>query len=155
MARRRRPDKREVLPDPVYKSILVSKFINNLMKDGKRGTAERIFYDALQQVEGKANESGIDIFEKAIENASPILEVKSRRIGGATYQVPIEVSKERKKALSMRWIIGAAKSKVGRPMSQRLSEEILAASNGEGGAVRKREEVHRMAEANKAFAHFR
>jgi small subunit ribosomal protein S7 len=155
MARRRRPDKREVLPDPVYKSMLVSKFINNLMKDGKRGTAERIFYDALQQVESKANESGIDVFEKAIENASPILEVKSRRIGGATYQVPIEVSKERKKALSMRWIIGAAKSKVGRPMSQRLSEEILAASNGEGGAVRKREEVHRMAEANKAFAHFR
>lgn len=155
MARRRRPDKREVLPDPVYKSMLVSKFINNLMKDGKRGTAERIFYDALQQVEGKANESGIDVFEKAIENASPILEVKSRRIGGATYQVPIEVSKERKKALAMRWIIGAAKSKVGRPMSQRLSEEILAASNGEGGAVRKREEVHRMAEANKAFAHFR
>ena len=155
MARRRRPDKREVLPDPVYKSMLVSKFINNLMKDGKRGTAERIFYDALQQIEGKVDESGIDIFEKAIENASPILEVKSRRIGGATYQVPIEVSRERKKALSMRWIIGAAKSKVGRPMSQRLSEEILAASNGEGGAVRKREEVHRMAEANKAFAHFR
>ncbi len=155
MARRRRPDKRDVLPDPVYKSKLVSKFINNLMKDGKRGTAERIFYDAIQQVESKGNDSGIEIFEQAIENASPILEVKSRRIGGATYQVPIEVSKERKKALAMRWIIAAAKSKVGRPMSQRLSEEILAASNNDGGAVRKREEVHRMAEANKAFAHFR
>lgn len=155
MARRRRPDKRDVLPDPIYTSKLVAKFINNLMKHGKRGTAERIFYGAIEQVEDKTNDSGIEVFEKAIENTSPILEVKSRRIGGATYQVPIEVSKERKKALAMRWIIDSATSKAGRPMADRLAEELVAASKGEGGAVRKREEVHRMAEANKAFAHFR
>lgn len=155
MARRRRVEKREILPDPVYKSKLVAKFMNNLMQDGKKGVAEHIFYTAIQKIEDRTNDSGIEVFEKAIENASPILEVKSRRIGGATYQVPIEVDRDRKKALAMRWLIGSAKSRAGRPMADRLAEEILDASRGEGGAVRKKDEVHRMAEANKAFAHFR
>lgn len=155
MARRRRVDKREVLPDPVYKSKLVAKFMNNLMQDGKKGVAEHIFYTAIQKIEDRTNDSGIEVFEKAIENASPVLEVKSRRIGGATYQVPIEVDRDRKRALAMRWLIGSAKSRAGRPMADRLAEEILDASRGEGGAVRKKDEVHRMAEANRAFAHFR
>lgn len=155
MARRKRPERREILPDPVHGSLLAAKFINNIMKNGKRGTAERIFYSALEQMEKKTGDDGIEIFEKAIENASPILEVKSKRIGGATYQVPVEVSKDRKKALAMRWLISAAKGHGGRPMSERLADEFLAASKGDGGAVRKKEEVHRMAEANRAFAHFR
>ncbi|MCF7803249.1 MAG: 30S ribosomal protein S7 [Candidatus Marinimicrobia bacterium] len=155
MARRKRPERREILPDPVHDSLLVAKFINNIMRSGKRGTAEQIFYTALEKMEKQAGKDGLELFEKAIDNASPILEVKSKRIGGATYQVPIEVSKDRKKALAMRWLISAAKGRGGRPMSDRLAEEFLAASKGDGGAVRKKEEVHRMAEANKAFAHFR
>jgi len=155
MARRKRPERRDILPDPVYDSKLVAKFINNLMRGGKRGTAEQIFYTALEKIEKQGSDSGIDVFEKAIENASPVLEVKSRRIGGATYQVPIEVSRDRKKALAMRWIIGSAKGRSGRPMADRLAEEFMSASKNEGGAVRKKEDVHRMAEANRAFAHFR
>ncbi len=155
MARRKKADKREVLPDPVYKSVLVAKFINNVMKDGKRGVAENIFYTALNKIEDQTGDSGIEVFEKAIENASPILEVKSRRIGGATYQVPIEVDRDRKKALAMRWILTAVRSKPGQPMAEALAAELIAASRGEGGAIRKKEDVHRMAEANRAFAHFR
>jgi len=155
MARRRSADKREILPDPLFKSRLVAKFMNNLMRDGKKGTAENIFYGAVDIIEEKTNQSGLEIFEKAIENASPVLEVKSRRIGGATYQVPVEVSRERKQALAMRWLIGSAKGGANRPMPEQLAEELIAASNNEGGAVRRKEEVHRMAEANKAFAHFR
>jgi len=155
MARRKRPERREILPDPVHESLLVAKFINNIMRSGKRGTAERIFYTALEKMEKQSGKDGLELFEKAIENASPILEVKSKRIGGATYQVPVEVSNDRKKALAMRWLIAGAKGRGGRPMSDRLAEEFLAASKGEGGAVRKKEEVHRMAEANRAFAHFR
>jgi len=155
MARRKKADKREVIPDPVHKSVLVAKFINNVMKDGKRGVAENIFYTALNKIEDQTGDSGIEVFEKAIENASPILEVKSRRIGGATYQVPIEVDRERKIALAMRWILTAVRSKPGQPMAESLAAELIAASRGEGGAIRKKEDVHRMAEANRAFAHFR
>lgn len=155
MARRRSGEKHQVLPDPIFKSKLMTKFINNLMRDGKKGTAEGIFYDAVEIIESKTDQSGIEVFEKAVENASPVLEVKSRRIGGATYQVPVEVSRERKQALAMRWLINSSKSGAGRPMADKLAEELIAASNNEGGAVRRKEEVHRMAEANKAFAHFR
>lgn len=155
MARRKRAEKREILPDPVFKSELVAKFINNIMRDGKKGIAEQMFYTAIDKIEDQTGESGIEIFEKAIENASPILEVKSRRIGGATYQVPIEVDRERKKALAMRWILSSCRNKPGNRMPDNLAEEFIAASRGEGGAVRKKEDVHRMAEANKAFAHFR
>ncbi len=155
MARRKRAEKREILPDPVFKSKLVAKFINNIMRGGKKGVAEQIFYTAIDNIEDQTGDSGIEVFEKAIENASPILEVKSRRIGGATYQVPIEVDRERKKALAMRWILSSCRNKVGSRMPDNLAEELIAASRGEGGAVRKKEDVHRMAEANKAFAHFR
>lgn len=155
MARRKRAEKREILPDPVFKSTLVAKFINNIMGDGKKGVAEQIFYTAIDKIEDQTGDSGIEVFEKAIDNASPILEVKSRRIGGATYQVPIEVDRERKKALAMRWILSSCRNKIGNRMPDNLAEELIAASRGEGGAVRKKEDVHRMAEANKAFAHFR
>jgi len=155
MARRKRIEKREILPDALYNSKMVSKFINNLMRSGKRGIAEQIFYGALEIIKERSGGDGMEVFEKAIENASPVLEVKSRRIGGATYQVPVEVSKSRKQALAMRWLIAAAKARGRQTMEDRLASELLAASQGEGGAVRKREEVHRMAEANKAFAHFR
>ncbi len=155
MARRHSGEKHPVLPDPIFKDRLITKFINNLMRDGKKGTAEGIFYGAVEIIESKTDQSGIEIFEKAIENTSPVLEVKSRRIGGATYQVPVEVSRDRKQALAMRWILSAARSGAGRSMREKLAEELMAAAKNEGGAVRKKEEVHRMAEANKAFAHFR
>jgi len=155
MARRKRIDKREILPDPLYDSKLVSKFINNLMRSGKRGIAEQIFYTALEIIKDRSGDEGLEVFEKAIDKTSPVLEVKSRRIGGATYQVPIEVSRSRKQALAMRWLISASKARGGKTMADRLASELLAASQGEGGAVRKKDEVHRMAEANKAFAHFR
>lgn len=155
MARRKRIDKREILPDPLYDSKLVSKFINNLMRSGKRGIAEQIFYTALEIIKDRSGDEGLEVFEKAIDKTSPVLEVKSRRIGGATYQVPIEVSRSRKQALAMRWLISASKARGGKTMADRLASELLAASQGEGGAVRKKDDVHRMAEANKAFAHFR
>ncbi|HKJ66591.1 MAG TPA: 30S ribosomal protein S7 [bacterium] len=155
MARRKRAEKREILPDPVFKSTLAAKFINNIMGAGKKGVAEQIFYTAIDKIEEQTGDSGIEVFEKAIDNASPILEVKSRRIGGATYQVPIEVDRARKKALAMRWILSSCRNTIGNRMPENLAEELIAASRGEGGAVRKKEDVHRMAEANKAFAHFR
>ncbi len=155
MARRKRIEKREILPDPLHESKLVSKFINNLMRSGKRGVAEKIFYSALDLIKERSGDEGLEVFEKAIDKSSPVLEVKSRRIGGATYQVPVEVSRSRKQALAMRWIISAAKGRGGKTMADRLASELMAAAQGEGGAVRKKDEVHRMAEANKAFAHFR
>ena len=155
MARRKRIEKRQILPDPLHDSRLVSKFINNLMRSGKRGIAEQIFYGALDIIKDRTGDDGLETFEKAIENTSPVLEVKSRRIGGATYQVPVEVSKSRKQALAMRWLIASAKARGRQTMEDRLASELIAAAQGEGGAVRKKEEVHRMAEANKAFAHFR
>ena len=154
--RRRRPEKRVIIPDPVYNDLVVAKFINNVMDAGKKSVAEKIFYDAINQVESKAKvKDGLEIFRKALENVAPLLEVKSKRIGGATYQVPIEVSENRRLALAMRWIISYAKSRKGRTMADRLSAELIAAANNEGSSVKKKEDSHRMAEANKAFSHFR
>ena len=154
--RRRRPEKRVIIPDPVYNDLVVAKFINNVMDAGKKSVAEKIFYNAINQVESKAKvKDGLEIFRKGLENVAPLLEVKSKRIGGATYQVPIEVSENRRQALAMRWIISYAKSRKGRTMADRLSAELIAAANNEGSAVKKKEDTHRMAEANKAFSHFR
>ena len=153
--RRRRPEKREILPDPVYSNLLVAKFVNYIMNDGKKGVAEKIFYGAMNQVKDKTKSEGLKIFEKAIENASPSVEVKSRRVGGATYQVPIEVPKGRRFYLASQWIISAASNRSGRPMAEKLAIELIAAANGDGGAIKKKDDTHRMAEANKAFAHFR
>lgn len=155
MSRRSRAERREVLPDPKYHSILVTKFINGLMQRGKRSVAERIFYSALYLIEEKTKEKGLEIFEKAVENVKPILEVRSRRVGGATYQVPIEVRPERKQTLAIRWIIGYAKSRAGKSMAEKLAAELIAAYQKEGNSIKKREDTHKMAEANKAFAHFR
>jgi len=154
--RRRRPEKREILPDPVYGDLIVAKFINNLMKQGKKSLAEKIFYQSIDKIkkQGKVD-NGIELFKKALENVAPVLEVKSKRIGGATYQVPIEISEARRMALAMRWIIGYSKSRKGQTMADRLAAELLAAANNDGSAVKKKEDTHRMAEANKAFAHFR
>ena len=153
--RRRRPERRKILPDPVFKDLSISKFINFLMKGGKKGVAEKIFYNALDIIKQKTKSDGIKIFEKAIENTSPSVEVKSRRIGGATYQVPMEVSDARKKSLAMRWILSYSRGRKGKTMANRLASELIAASNNEGSSVKKKEDTHKMAEANKAFAHFR
>ncbi|MDR2400777.1 MAG: 30S ribosomal protein S7 [Deferribacteraceae bacterium] len=155
MARRRVAQKREVLPDPIYGDVLITKFVNNLMYSGRKSTAEGIFYKAISLVEKNSGENGAERFRKAVENVTPRLEVKSRRVGGATYQVPQEVRSERSQALSIRWIISAARSRKERTMYQRLAAEILDASNGKGSAVKRREDTHKMAEANRAFAHFR
>ena len=153
--RRRRPEKRAILPDPVYSNIMVAKFVNYIMVDGKKGVAEKIFYGAMEQVQNKTKTDGLKIFEKAIENASPSVEVKSRRVGGATYQVPIEVPRNRRFYLASQWIISAAIGRSGRPMAEKLAIELISAANGDGGAIKKKDDTHRMAEANKAFAHFR
>ena len=153
--RRRRPEKREILPDPVYSNLMVAKFVNYIMNDGKKGVAEKIFYGAMDQVKSKTKTEGIKIFEKAIDNASPSVEVKSRRVGGATYQVPVEVKPARRLSLGIRWIVDAARSRSGMSLKRKLYQELLDASNGEGTAVKKKEDTHRMAEANRAFAHYR
>ena len=153
--RRRRPEKRKFLPDPVYNDKLVAKFVNYIMEQGKKGIAEKIFYGAMNSIKQRTKTEGLKIFEKAIENASPSVEVKSRRIGGATYQVPIEVPKNRRFYLASQWIISAATGRSGKPMSERLASELISAANGEGGAIKKKDDTHRMADANKAFAHFR
>ena len=153
--RRRRPDKRQILPDPVYGQKSVAKFVNYIMQRGKKGIAEKIFYGAMNQIQKRTKTDGLKIFERAIENASPNVEVKSRRIGGATYQVPIEVPKNRKFYLASQWIIKAASGRSGKPMFDSLASELISAANGEGGAIKKKDDTHRMAEANKAFAHFR
>lgn len=155
MSRRKAAEQRNVLPDPKFKSILAAKFINGLMQRGKKSVAEKIFYTALDMIEEQTKKSGLEVFEKAIENVKPILEVRSRRVGGATYQVPIEVRLNRKQALSLRWLIGYAESRPGKSMAEKLAAELIAASNKEGGSIKKREDTHKMAEANKAFAHFR
>ena len=154
--RRRRPEKREILPDPLYNDLLVAKFINNIMSKGKKSLAEKIFYTSIEKIKKSTkSDDGLEIFKKAINNVCPMLEVKSKRIGGATYQVPVEVSQKRKIALAMRWIIGYAKARKGNSMSDRLAAEIVAAFKNEGSSVKKKEDTHKMAEANKAFAHFR
>ncbi|MFQ6115220.1 MAG: 30S ribosomal protein S7 [bacterium] len=155
MSRRKRAERREVLPDPKYKSILVTKFINGLMRRGKKSVAENIFYSSLNKIEEQTKKNGLEIFEKAVENVKPILEVRSRRVGGATYQVPVEVRSERKQALAIRWIIGYSRSRSGKSMAEKLAAELIDAYNQVGSSIKKREDTHKMAEANKAFAHFR
>ena len=153
--RRRRPDKREILPDPIYNDLEVAKFMNYLMLDGKKGIAEHIFYSAMEYVKNRTKKDGKEIFQLAVKNASPSLEVKSRRIGGANYQVPIEVPRHRQFFLASHWIINSARSRSGKSMSDRLAMELISAANNEGRAIKKKEDTHRMAEANRAFAHFR
>src|ERR1700733_10228057 len=155
MPRRREVPKREILPDPKFGSVDLSKFMNVVMESGKKAVAERIIYGALEQIEKKANKDPLEIFTAAINNVKPMVEVKSRRVGGANYQVPVEVRPVRRTALSMRWIREAARKRGEKSMAQRLANELMEAAEGRGGAVKKKEEVHRMAEANKAFAHFR
>ena len=155
MARRRSAQKREILPDPKYHDKLVTKFINNMMQDGKKSLSERIFYSSMDLMQAKESEDAITLFKKAVENTKPILEVKSRRVGGATYQVPVEVRADRKQALSIRWLLASAKGRTERTMEERLANELIDAANKRGAAIKKKEDVHRMAEANKAFAHYR
>ncbi len=153
--RRRKAPVREILPDPVYNSKVVSKFINSIMLDGKKSIASKIFYEALEAIEKKSEEKGIDVFNKAIENVKPVMEVKSRRIGGATYQVPIEVRPVRQQSLAMRWLIEYTRKRSERTMKDRLANELLDASNERGATFKKKEDTYKMAEANKAFAHYR
>jgi small subunit ribosomal protein S7 len=155
MARRRSAQKREILPDPKYHDKLVTKFINNMMRDGKKSLSERIFYSSMDLMQAKETEDALVLFKKAVENTKPTLEVKSRRVGGATYQVPVEVRADRKQALSIRWLLSSAKARTERTMEQRLANELIDAANKRGAAIKKKEDVHRMAEANKAFAHYR
>ena len=155
MPRRGQISKRDVLPDPVYNSKLVTKLINNIMLDGKKGVAQKIVYDAFEIVAAKANESALDVFTAALENIMPVLEVKARRVGGSTYQVPMEVRAERRQTLGLRWLILFARKRGEKTMAERLAGEIIDAKNSAGGAFKKKEETHRMAEANKAFAHYR
>ncbi len=155
MSRKHQAPQREVLPDPKYNDILITKVINTLMYDGKKSTAESIFYGALDLVEKKMGEEGIKVFKKAMNNIKPAVEVKSRRIGGATYQVPIEVRPNRKQSLALRWLRDYSRDRAGKNMVEKLADEIIDAANNRGGAVKKREDVYKMAEANKAFAHLK
>ena len=155
MSRRTRAVKRETPPDPKFESRGVTKFINNLMVDGKKSKAEKIFYDAIDIMEQRSGQPGVQLFETALNNAKPALEVKSRRVGGATYQVPIEVRPDRRTALATRWLISFARGRSEKSMAERLAAELLAASRGEGSTIKKKDDTHRMAEANKAFAHYR
>jgi small subunit ribosomal protein S7 len=155
MSRRRRPEKREILPDPKFGDPILSKFMNNLMYDGKKSTAESIVYGALETVEAKAKTDPIQLFHEALNNIRPTIEVRSRRVGGATYQVPVEVRPERAQALAIRWLISAARGRAETTMSARLSGELMDAANNRGNAVKKREDTHRMADANRAFSHYR
>ena len=155
MARRREAQKRKIIPDPKFNDILVARFINCILNKGKKGLAETIFYKALENIESKAKEEPLRVFRKAIENAAPLLEVRSRRVGGATYQVPVEVRPRRATTLAIRWMVTFARSRRENTMAERLANEILDASNGTGASVKRREDTHKMAEANKAFAHYR
>ena len=155
MPRRGQISKRDVLPDPVYNSKLVTKLINNIMLDGKKGVAQKIVYDAFDIVAEKANENALDVFTAALENIMPVLEVKARRVGGSTYQVPMEVRAERRQTLGLRWITAYSRNRSEKTMAERLAAEILDAKNSTGGAFKKKEDTHKMAEANKAFAHYR
>ena len=155
MSRRKKAVKRQLLPDPKFHNVLATRFVNSLMKKGKKSVAEHIFYSAIDLVNERSGQDGIEVFQKALENAKPVVMVKSRRVGGQTYQVPIEVRPEERTARAIRWLIRFARERAERTMAERLANEFLAASKGEGSAVRMREDVHRMAEANKAFAHYR
>ncbi|MCB0719127.1 MAG: 30S ribosomal protein S7 [Bacteroidetes bacterium] len=153
--RRKSADKRQVTPDPVYTDVLVSRFVNSVMVSGKKSTAQRLIYKAFDVIEEKSGQAGIEVFRQAVSNVAPLVEVRSRRVGGATYQVPVEVRPERRTALAFRWIIQYARARNDKSMANRLASELLSASKGEGGAIKKKDDTHRMAEANKAFAHFR
>ena len=153
--RKRRAVKRDVLPDPIYNSKVVTKLVNAIMLDGKKGTAQKILYEAFDIVEKETGKKAIDVYTEALKNISPALEVKSRRVGGSNYQVPMEVTDERAQTLALRWLVNYAKLRNGKGMAINLANEIIDASNGVGGAVKKREDTHKMAEANKAFAHYR
>ena len=155
MPRRREVEKRKILPDPKFQDRVVAKFVNNLMRQGKKSTGERIIYGAFDQVEQKLKDDPLKIFKKALDNVKPVVEVKSRRVGGATYQVPVEVRQDRRTALAMRWLIDYSKGRGEKTMQEKLAGEIIDAANNRGNAVKKREDTHKMAEANKAFAHYR
>ena len=155
MSRRHSAEKREVIPDPKFGDIVVTKFMNSVMYDGKKSTAERIVYGAFDIIEGRSRQNPLEVFKQALENVAPAIEVRSRRVGGATYQVPVEVRMERRQALAIRWLITAARARNDKTMVDRLSAELLDASNNRGNAVKKREDTHRMAEANRAFSHYR
>jgi small subunit ribosomal protein S7 len=155
MSRRRRAEIRLILPDPKYGSVDLARFINYVMQHGNKTTAQRIVYLALQNMENEAHRPGIEVFDQALQNVMPMLEVKSRRVGGATYQVPTEVKPNRRQSLGMRWLVAAARGRSGRPMNERLATELLDASRGQGVAVKRKEDLHRMAEANRAFAHYK
>jgi small subunit ribosomal protein S7 len=155
MSRRHRAEKREILPDPKFGNVVVSKFMNSIMYDGKKSAAEAIVYGALEMIEGKTKQDPVGVFKQALDNVMPAIEVRSRRVGGATYQVPVEVRTDRRQALGIRWLITAARDRNEKTMTERLSAELLDASNNRGNAVKKREDTHRMAEANRAFSHYR
>ena len=155
MPRRYKPPKRPVTPDPVYNSEAIAKLVNIVMHDGKRAVAERVMYDALRRAARTSRKEPVEVFEQALRNVTPLLEVKPRRVGGATYQVPIEIRPERRSALARRWLVRFARGRNGRSMAEKLAQEIVDAANNTGGAVRRKEETHRMAESNKAFSHFR
>ncbi len=153
--RKRRAEKRRIIKDPKYGDVVITKFINNLMYDGKKNTARRIMYDAMNIIAEKTNQDPLEIFKQAMTNVAPLVEVRSRRVGGATYQIPIDVREERRQALAIRWLKTYARARRDNTMSMRLANELMAASKGEGSAVKRKDEMHRMAEANKAFAHFK
>jgi len=155
MPRRRRPESREILPDPVYNSTLAEKFVNSMMWDGKKAVSQRIFYDAMDKIKDRSGDDPLKLFKKAVENCKPLLEVKTRRVGGANYQVPVEVSQNRRTSLAIRWILSNSRSRPEKSMAEKLANELNDAANLRGGAIKKKDDVHRMAEANKAFAHYR
>ena len=155
MPRRNRPPRREIEPDVKHNSVTVARFINRLMMRGKKSTAERILYDAFDIIENRAHKSPMDVFEEAVNNATPILEVKPRRVGGATYQIPVEVRPERRLSLAMRWLVQNARKRTGKSMAEKLAAELMDAAQGQGATIKKKEDTHKMAEANRAFAHYR
>ena len=155
MSRRHRADKREIIPDPKYDNEVVTKFMNSVMYDGKKSVAEQIVYGAFELIEGKTKQDPLGVFRQALDNVMPSIEVRSRRVGGATYQVPVEVRTDRRQALAIRWLLGAARGRNEKTMTEKLSGELLDAANNRGNAVKKREDTHRMAEANRAFSHYR
>ena len=155
MPRRNRPPRREIGPDSKYNSVMVARFINKLMMRGRKSIAERILYDAFDIIESRVHKNPLDVFEEAVNNATPILEVKPRRVGGATYQVPVEVMPERRLSLAMRWLVQNARKRTGKSMAEKLAAELMDAAQGQGATIKKKEDTHRMAEANRAFAHYR
>ncbi len=155
MARKGRIPKRQIAPDPKYNDVVVARFINKLIRDGKKSTAERILYSSFDIIQEKTGADPLKVFKKAVDNVKPVLEIKSRRVGGATYQVPVEVRPDRKLSLAIRWLVNYARARSERSMAERLASELMDAANGRGGSIKKKEDVHKMAEANKAFAHYR